>query len=240
MDEKEVLKELGLSDGEIKVYLALLKLGPSAVNKITKITEQHRTTVYDFLEHLSKKGLVSYVIKNKTKYYKIADPDKLIEMIKEKESHLIEVLPRLKELAEISKEELSVEVYSGIEGFKSILNDIIKIGKNLYGLGIDESIFKERFPTLMENFFKKEKEKKTQEFLITRENPKFIYKEKHLHYRCIPEEFFSPASTITYGDRVCSVIWEPLTSILIKNKALADSFRKYHNMLWKTAKPVWN
>lgn len=240
MDEKQILEELGLSKGEAKVYLALLKLGPSNVSKITKITEQHRTTIYDFLEHLLKKGLVSYVIKNKTKYYKIADPDKLIEMLKEKESHLTEVLPRLRELAEISKEEISVEVYSGIEGFKSILNDVIKTGKNLYGFGVDESIFKEKFPTLMENFFKKEKEKNVQEFLLTKEKPKFIYKEKQLHYRCIPDEFFNPTSTVVYGDRVCSVIWEPLTSILIKNKALADSFRKHHNMLWKAAKPIWN
>lgn len=236
MDEKEVLKELGLSDGEAKVYLALLKLGPSTVNKITKITEQHRTTIYDFLEHLSKKGLVSYVIKNKTKYYKIADPDKLLKMLKEKESHLTQILPQLRELAKIPKEEVSVEVYSGKEGFKSILNDELKAGENLYGFGIDETKFKERFPIIMEQFLRKERKTGIQEFLLTIEKPKFVYKEKHLHYRYIPEEFFNPTPTAVYRDRVLFIIWEPLTSILIKSRSLADSFRKYHKMLWKIAK----
>jgi len=236
MDEKEVLKELGLSGGEVKVYLALLKLGPSNVNKIAKMTEQHRTTVYDFLDHLSKKGLVSYAIKNRTKYYKIVDPEKLMDGLKEKESNLKEIMPKLNKLAEISKEEVSVEVYSGKEGFKTMLNDELRIGKDLYGFGIDETKFKEKFPIVMEQFLKKEAKLGIQEFLITKEKPEFIYKRKHVHYRYIASEYFNPTATAVYGDRTFFIIWEPLTLILIKNKHLADSFRKYHKMLWSIAK----
>ncbi len=238
MDEKEVLKELGLSEGEAKVYFALLKLGPSSVSKITKITEQHRTTIYDFLEHLLKKGLVSYVIKDGTKYYKIADPNKLVEMLKEKESKLMEIMPRLRELSEISKEKVSVEVYSGKEGFKTLLNDELRVGKNLYGFGIDETKFKERFPIAMEQFLKKERKTGIQEFLLTKEKPEFLYKEKHVHYRYIPKEYFNPTAAAVYGNRVFFIIWEPLTLILIKNQHLANSFRKYHQMLWKIAKEI--
>ncbi len=236
MDERDVLKELGLSDGEVKVYLALLKLGPTTVNKITKITEQHRTTIYDFLEHLQKKGLVTYVIRNGTKHYKIANPNKLIEVVKEKEEHLMEIMPRLQELSEISKEEISVEVFSGREGFKSLLNDMLKIRKDLYAFGIDEAKFKKRFPILMENFFKKEQEIGIQEFLLTKEQPEFVYNEESVHYKTIPSEYFDPTPIFTYGDRIGFIIWEPFTQILIKNKHLANSFRKRHKLLWKIAK----
>lgn len=236
MDTKEVLKELGLSDGEAKVYLALLKLGETSVSKLTKETGQHRTTIYDFLDHLLQRGLVSYVVKSGVKYYKVADPDKLIEFLKEKEIKLKQVLPELKQLAKASIGEISVEVYRGVEGFKSVLNDRIKVGKDLYGFGVDEEKFEERFPIVIKQFIKREQEKKLQEFLLTKEKAKFIYKEKNMHYKYIPEEFFEPTATAVYGNRVIIIIWEPLTTILIKNKGLAESYRRYHKLLWKIAK----
>jgi sugar-specific transcriptional regulator TrmB len=131
MDEKEVLKELGLSDGETKVYLALLKLGPSTVNKITKITEQHRTTIYDFLEKLLNKGLVNYVIKNNVKYYKATHPNKLMDLLKEKEDNLKNIMPSLIDLSKFQKEEVKVEVYKGKEGLKTVMLDVIRSGKEI-------------------------------------------------------------------------------------------------------------
>lgn len=235
MDEKTVLKELGLSDGEAAVYLALLKLGETTASKLTKETGKHRTTIYDFLEHLLQKGLASYVIKAGVNYYKIADPDSLAELLKEKENHLKQIMPKLKQLSRLSKEEISVEIYQGKEGFKSIIHDRIKVGKDLYGFGIDEEKFEKKFPILMTQCFKKEQEKNLQEFLLTKEKARFMYKEKNLHYRFIPKEFFNPTATAIYGDRVLIIIWEPLTAILIKNKGLAESYRRYHKLLWKTA-----
>jgi hypothetical protein len=136
----------------------------------------------------------------------------------------------------VSQEEISVEVYSGIEGFKSVLNDRIKVGKDLYGFGVDEYLFEKKFPLIIRQFIKREQEKNLQEFLLTKENAKFIYKEKNMHYKYIPEEFFEPTATAIYGDRVIIIIWEPLTTILIKNKGLAESYRRYHKLLWKIAK----
>ena len=58
MDVKPVLKRIGLNEGEIKVYLALLKLGSVNVNKIKLETKLHRTSIYDFLDKLNKTGLI--------------------------------------------------------------------------------------------------------------------------------------------------------------------------------------
>lgn len=238
MDETQALKDLGLSDGEVKVYVALLKLGQTTASTLTKETGQHRTTIYDFLDHLSEKGLVSSVIKAGVKYYKAANPEKLIELLKEKEENLKQILPRLKALSSVLQEEISVEVYRGIEGFKSVLSDTIKVGQDFYGFGVDEQMFKEKFPLLLEQYFKKEQEAGIREYNLTREKPKFLYKKRHIQYRAIPEEFFEPTATAVYGDRVFIVIWEPFTTILIKNKGLAEAYRKYHKLLWKTAKKV--
>ncbi len=160
----------------------------------------------------------------------------LLEYLKEKETKLKEVLPELRELAKSLSEDISVEVYLGVEGFKSLLNDRLKISGPLYGLGIDEELFEKRFPIVMHQYVKKAGEKNLPEYLLTSEKTRFMYPEKHMHYRYIPEEFFVPTATAIYGDRIAFIIWEPLTTILIKNAGLAESYKRYHKMLWKLAK----
>lgn len=236
MDVKNTLNEIGLSNGEAKVYLALLKLGSTIVSKLKEETELHRTTIYDFLEKLLNKGLVSYVITNNVKYYSAADPDKLVEFIKEKEEKIKEVMPRLKELSDFKKTETKVEVYKGKEGYKTFLNDVIKTKKDIIAFGIDESLFKEKFPIILEQYFKKEAEAGIKERLLTSEKVRYIYKKKTVTYRYIPEKYFGPTPTMVYGNKVMNLIWEPLTIILIENKGLAESYRKHFEMLWEMAK----
>jgi len=237
MNNIEVLKELGLSEGESIVYLALLKLGETSVSSLTKETGQHRTTIYDFLEQLLQRGLISYNIKAGVKFYKAGDPDKLILYLKEKENMVKQILPSLKKMA-VPRGDMSVEVYSGIEGFKSVLNDVIKTGKDLWAFGVDESFFERKFPLVMKSHFLKEKEKGIKEFILTSSKAKFTYKYPHIEYRSVPENFFDPTATGIYGDKVFIVVWEPFTTIMIKNKGLADSYRKHMQLLWKIAKKI--
>jgi len=240
MDIKKVLQDSGLSEGETKVYLALLKLGSSRVSKIKEDTELHRTTIYDFLEKLINKGLVNYVVKNNVKFYKATPPNKLLDYIKEKELKIKEVLPQLRKLAEFNPEELKVEVYKGEEGFKTLLNDMIRVRDNMIAFGIDEIRFKKKFPILLENYFKREEEKGMKERLLTSEDAEFIYKKKTANYRFIPKEFFNPTPIMVYGKRVVTIIWEPFTLISIENSELADSYRKHFELLWRVAKKIEN
>lgn len=236
METQKVLKDIGLSEGEIKVYLALLKLGSVPASKIKEETKLHRTTIYDFVEKLLNKGLINYVVKNNIKYYKATHPNKLLEFIKEKEENVKGILPALTKLAEFKKEEIKVEVYKGVEGFKTVLNDLLRIGEDMVAFGVDEVKFKERFPLLMKQYFKKEEDRGINERLLTSEDTEFIFKKKTTNYRFVPKEFFNPTPTIVYGNKIAIIIWEPLTIILIENPELADSYKKYFEMLWKIAK----
>jgi len=236
MDARKALEIIGLSEGETKVYMSLLKLGSVPVSKVKEDTQLHRTTIYDFVESLINKGLASYVVKNNIKFYQAAHPSKLSEFIKEKEELVKEVIPDLTKLAEIEKEEIKVETYKGVEGFKTLLNDVIRVGKDMVGFGIDETKFKERFPILIEKHFKNEERIGMKERLLSSENTKFIYKKLTASYRFIPDQYFNPTPTIVYGDRVAIMVWEPLTIVIIKNSELADSYRKHFELLWKMAK----
>lgn len=237
MDQKKALAEIGLGDGEIKVYTALLKLGSSTVSKIKEETGLHRTTIYDFIEKLLNKGLVSYVIKNNTKHYNATDPNKLIDFLEEKEKNIRDILPDLLKLSETKRDDIRVEVYRGIEGLKTYLNDVLRAGKDLIGFGVDETKFKERAPIFMEQYFKKEGKLGIKERLLTKAGASFVFNKKTTIYRVIPQEFFSPTPTLVYGNKVVVIIWEPLTIVMIENTDLARSYKGYFEMLWKSAKP---
>ncbi len=235
MDLSVALHKIGLSDGEAKVYLALLKLGPVPVSKLKEETHLHRTTIYDFVEKLLNKGLVTYVVKTGIKYYNAVSPEKLLEYVKEKEETVLDVLPQLIKIGSLQREEIHVEVYKGTEGVKSLLNDVVRVGKDYVIFGIDESMFQEKFGIFMDQFFRKEKEKKFRERILTRDDVSFVYPYETAIYRYLPRESFNPTPTYVYGDNVAILIWEPLSVIKIRSAALADSYTKHFEILWKLA-----
>ena len=88
----------------------------------------------------------------------------------------------------------------------------------------------------MEQFFRQEREHKLKEFILTSEKAAFTYSaQKHIEYRRIPDEFFDPTATAIYADRILILVWEPLTVVLIKNKPLAEAYKKHFMLLWKIA-----
>ena len=80
MDLK-ILKDVGLTDTEIKVYLALLSLGATSAGKIVEETGVYRKNLYDSLNKLIEKGLVTYVIEKKIKVFQPKIPDNLINYL---------------------------------------------------------------------------------------------------------------------------------------------------------------
>jgi len=236
METRVVLENLGLSDGEIKVYLALLKLGSSPVSKIKEESELHRTTIYDFIEKLINKGLVSYSIENNVKFYSAMHPSKLMDFIKEKEVGLKEILPELISLSEQHKEEIKIEILRGKGGFKTLLNLILRVRKDTHAYGIDETVFRKNFPIDIKHFLKQEQKLGMKEKLITFKDTEFTYPEPHMEYRFFDKKFFSPTPWFAFGDYVAIMIWDPLTIILIKSKELSGGFYKHFNLLWKISK----
>ena len=58
---------IGLTETELNVYKALLRMGISLAADVIKSAQIHRATAYDVLNRLMEKGLASYIIKNKKK-----------------------------------------------------------------------------------------------------------------------------------------------------------------------------
>ena len=68
------LVALDLTAGEARVYLSLLKLGSSKVGAIVGESRVSYSKVYDVLERLANKGLVSHVQIGKVRHFSAAEP----------------------------------------------------------------------------------------------------------------------------------------------------------------------
>ena len=80
MDSK-ILQEIGLANSEIIVYTTLLKTGSIKVGGLMREVSLHRSRVYEAINRLIEKGLVSYVIKENIKYFEASNPERLLSYI---------------------------------------------------------------------------------------------------------------------------------------------------------------
>ena len=233
----EVLEEIGLEKDEVKVYLALLKLGSITATKVASETKIYRTNVYRLLDSLISKGFVSYILKNNVKYFSASNPKKLLDDHKRKEDNLKKIIPALESLALKNYEDVSVEVFKGKEGLISVLKYILRTGKDYFVFG-EEGKFQEVLPVFIEQFLRDLKHFGLKEKILSKESlKKKIILTKNSNIRYLHDKFFSPTMTVVFGSNVAIFTWEePYHAILIKSKSMALSYKSYFEGLWSLAK----
>ena len=242
---KEVLKRIGLTDSEIDVYLDLIRHGQSLASEISSRVKISRTYVYDSIQNLIDKGLIVYVIKNNRRHFKALDVSKLLEYLDEKKlemekqkQDIKKLISELKVFQKPTKEKPVVEIFEGKEGLKTILNDIVKQGKDIVAWGATDRIK----DYLSDWFLKRYVDAKAKKKIKTRQL--YVKGEKTLKGRgyilkAVPKELSSPVTFGCYGNRVIIFFWSevPIT-IRIINKNIASSFKKHFEMLWKHVKEL--
>jgi sugar-specific transcriptional regulator TrmB len=224
------LKEAGLTDNEEKVYLALLDLGPSLAGQISRKSGLHRRTVYDTTEMLIKKGLIGYILKNNRRLFQASNPERIIQILKEKENSLIPAISELKEKYSKTKEKEETNFYKGKEGLKTVFEDQLN-AKEILILGASKKAY-EYFEFYFHWYDQTRKKKKILARIIASE--RISAPEADIRYL----ELASPLAINIYGDKVAIILWEdnPL-AIVIKNNSVAKGYKEYFEVLWKIAKP---
>ncbi len=236
MQIKEQLKLVGLTENEGIIYEALLKLGPSHAGIISRKTGLHRRVVYDTTERLIKKGLIGYILRNNKRLFSATNPNRLIEIIKEKEERVQEILPHMQELFTKTKELEETLFYKGKLGLKTVFEsqleentgEILILGGAVYASNILQFYFK--------RYNKKRKKKKIKMKIIFNEktNKKIPYAE----IKYLPKKYGSPLAINIYADKVATIYWNKVNpfAVVIKNKQISEGYKKYFEIMWKLAK----
>src|SRR3989338_1671215 len=245
--DTDILRKIGLTENEIKIYLQLLKSGSSTAYEIGKQTGIYRVHVYDKLEQLMDKGLVTHVYSGAKKFFQATPPAKIQHYLEDRKKELElqeeavnSILPELEKMANLPKEDTFVEVFKGNEGLKYFLKDIIKTGKEVLITGIDDQKYQEAIPVFMKQYFRDLKTNKIPERVITLKRKNIFLFNKELapwtNYRYLEATQFNPTNTFVYGNKVVIVAWgSPVTAVMIKNNEVAKTYKNNFEYLWSIA-----
>lgn len=236
--EYTTLQELGLTKSEAKVYLTLLRMRSGLAGDITKKTGMHRRNVYDALERLVEKGLVGFITQNKRKYFQIKEPERFLEILENKKIAFEKILPKLKLRYEGAKTKQEVMIFKGKNGLKTAFDDQIEVGKPIYVYGASKK-YRSVLKYYAYQYKIKRLKKKIKVKIIFDESARGTKRAKLplAETRFLPKKFKTITDTIIYGDKVELIIWtEDPFVVMIESKELADSYRNFFNVLWKTAK----
>jgi sugar-specific transcriptional regulator TrmB len=190
MELENELKKLGLREIESKIYISLLKVPQQSTVKLSKNTGINRRTIYDNLELLITKGLVTYNIIKGTKFFNANNVKTLRQLIDEKLFTLENIMPTLKNLQNTNFNNTKVDIIMGKQGIKTILEDAIETNKTVYwiggGLHLVESF---KFSKYIQDKFSKLNIKLLQP--KTKEISKRINFFTKIDYKFLPENFSS-------------------------------------------------
>ncbi len=232
---KEILKQIGLLDAEIEVYLTLLRIGASLVSRIHKETGLHRTHIYDLLEKLKEKGLVSTFIQSGKKYFNPSPPNKILSYIEEKKDNVLSILPELEQLTTLPKEETHVELFKGKNGIKTVLQDVLNTKQDYCVLGSIQQ-FENILEFSLPNFLRKVEKLKLKERIIS-DKKESIIKTKVGQYKYLKSNYLFPSSFWIYGNKVAIFIWSlPYFAIVIDNEDVSKTYQNYFEFFWELTK----
>ncbi len=237
MEINKQLESLGLTTTESKIYTALLRAGESTAVQLSKEIEIHRRTIYDNLNILLKKGLVNFKIKKGVKYFEANNPKTLKIFLEEKNKTLINILPALNSYYKNKQKPLSINIYSGIQGAKAIIEEAIQTKQTLYWVGgglyfFDSLGFSKKFI--------EEKLSKADIKMVQAKTPEIakklkLFKKKNIRF--LPKKYASKVGYLIYGETTAiGLIQEEITMIKITNKEFSKGFKNYFDILWAIGK----
>ncbi|MFH1053078.1 MAG: helix-turn-helix domain-containing protein [Candidatus Woesearchaeota archaeon] len=241
------LEKIGLKEKEARIYIELLKEGPSLANQIAKKTNILRSSIYDYFDILLDKGFVSYAIKSGKKYFQAVDPRKIIDNFEEKkkkeEDSLNQIIPELAKLQNLALKKTDVEVFEGKEGMKTAMSYILKEKPKeimIYGSsGVSYKII----PFFMKHWHDQRIKQGTKLRIIynyTSESLKRIKEGPSLKFakiKFMPIKNVSLTGTLISKNRVLLTIWnkENPLAILIDSKEISNNYKDNFEVLWKSA-----
>lgn len=249
-----ILKEYGLDDKEVRVYISLVEKGELNAYTLAKITGIHRSTTYAILERLSAKGFIGKIQKDGKTFYSAIEISKIAYKIKEKESLLLSLIP---EFEKIKEEGISrVRVFESNESQKQFSFNLFN---QISSGNIKEIYILSGGPSKEVNPEKEDEEKLTSKLFMERLLKELKKQKTKIEYRGIWNEKFKNsellklfsglgenkflkeiptlATLVIYGEYIAYLFTiNGIPQVIeIQNKLIAEENRVYFSYLWKIA-----
>jgi len=244
------LERAGLTRNESIVYLTLLRLGTSKVSQILQGSNINSGKIYEILESLKLKGLISESIINNIRHFTSATPLHILEYLEKKkrefkknEDAIKSFIPEMEKLREVTPKFSKAITYTGFKGMKTAVDEAfttLHAGDEILTMGITEMKDK-KINKFWEIFTQKRILRKIKAKHIFSERGWYFKKFKNMKYtQSKVLEAFTPVAIDIFGkDKVLIHNYgkpELISCILIYDENTAISFTHFFNQLWKLAK----
>lgn len=247
MELENYLKELGLDEKEILVYLTTLSLGEVSIVPIVGKTHLPRTTVYHILERLNKEKLIEVIETGTRRMYAPYPPRTILTRMREQKNKLEEKidslehsLPELLQLYSVSPFQPKVRMYHGQE-VRQIFEDITNspIDKIEY-VGETTKIVSVTGEVWLKKWIQKRSDLgiKSYTIRVAEEevaDPMYIQSTKlSRQVRYAPKGFQAPTQVYIYGDSVALITTTAEGfGLIITSRDYAITMRNWFRELWK-------
>ena len=237
------LVDLGLSEAESHVYTALLGFGPSGVAALAKASGVKRTTTYSVLESLNRQGLVSQQLRGLKTEYVAASPERLEQIIQNKQVVLKSILPELAALNGLKASGSLIKYYDGLPAIKSVYESLLSsaLPGDDYLIISDQSKFYAQDPVYFEQFTQRRSQLGVKLKLLLVDNPhaaQFKARERELQFsvRTLPKDSKISTNLVIVPTKVViHQLVAPNFAVVIENESIVRLHQELFWIVWNSA-----
>lgn len=248
MPYHDILKQLGLSEREAKIYLTSLELGPETAQKIAKKSGIARTTAYGQIKSLIRKGLMNVNKRDKKLFFATEPPENLLVLINSRKREFLrlcnesrKLIPKLRLLFETNEERPRVKLFEGREGLKSIIKDFAKSKFSSVEEFTSTDEAYEFLPPRKNDYRQKLKTRFRNipmRIIYTSKEGAFLKpRDKLKERRFLPKDQFPFSGSITvYGNKLFLISQKKtVIGIQVESKEIANTLRIMFDLAWDAA-----
>jgi len=239
------LENMGLSEKEGRVYVALLPYRDIGSSKLIQMTGLHGQFVYDALARLEEKGLARHVTQNGRKKFSANTPNRLLSLIEEKR-HSAQSVAKELQSRYAGEREQDVEIFQGEGAFiahqfkllerqpRDTVIDVIASESERYQATFEAE-------GLWDDYIKILRDKNIQTRYLGQESQRERLKKMEAQfpwtYRVLPGHATGLMNTDIWNDNVTlNIFGSPILSITITGREIADGYRQFFEALWNLSK----
>jgi len=241
MIKEKQLELLGLSEKESRLYLSALELGSFSVLEIASKSGIKRPTCYILLEELTKRGLVSRILSDSKKPYKVEPPTVFIRQAKNSLKYAERIVPTLSTIFFDRDDRPKMKYHFGREGMRTIYEETLMTdSKEMCYVGSTET----QIETVGEEFLNDYVQRRTAKGIKVKtvrmrrtqvENPLHNASKQMLReVRFAPEGIFIPDTICVVGNLVAVIFTERGNfGFIIESAEFSQSILGLFNALWQ-------
>ena len=239
---KDELLSLGLSIHEAEAYLYLSQHGKCRAGDLIKETGIHRHLIYQALDALTTRRLVTKTTHNGVFHFQITDPIHLRDSIREQGLIADRVIDTLKERERLTEQEIIV--YEGEDALRTFsLKNAASLspGECIHVLGsggqrFENAMGKQALKAYLQEIDKRQGGVRTLMYkrqTFTPETLALMQRMKNTQIRILPFELTSAANVVFTNKSVAFQIFEyPYSVVEVRNTHLVEAYKNYFQLLW--------